>query len=82
MTAAAHDTAEGCMREKTPDLAHCRPAGHAHPWELGTCWSRADAARHGYAGAQERYRALRSSFYVDVGGVIIVTDSADGRRCA
>ena len=41
-----------------------------------------DALQHGYAGAHERYRALRSSFYVDVGGVIIVTDSADGRRCA
>ena len=38
--------------------------------------------RIGYAGAHERYRALRGSFYMDVGGVIIVTDSADGRRCA
>lgn len=34
----------------------------------------------GVAGAHERYRALRSSFYVDVGGVIIVTDGADPKR--
>ena len=32
--------------------------------------------------SHERYKALRSSFYVDVGGVIIVTDGAEPKRCA
>ncbi len=83
--AAAHGTAvQAVCLEETPGPAHCRPAyaWQAHSCEVGTWRSGAEALRHGYAGAHERYRALRSSFYVDVGGVIIVTDSADGRRCA
>jgi hypothetical protein len=31
-------------------------------------------------GAHERYKSLRSSFYADVSGVIIVVDSALRRR--
>ncbi|CAL5218944.1 g695 [Coccomyxa viridis] len=31
-------------------------------------------------GSHERYKALRSSFYVDVGGVIIVTDGAESKK--
>ncbi|BDA43878.1 probable ras-related protein Rab-7L1 at N-terminal half [Coccomyxa sp. Obi] len=33
-------------------------------------------------GAHERYKTLRSSFYADISGVIIVTDSASGRSQA
>jgi GTPase SAR1 family protein len=31
------------------------------------------------AGAHERYRGLRSSFYADISGVIIVYDSTSAR---
>lgn len=33
-----------------------------------------------YAGAHERYKSLRSSFYADISGVIIVVEAAS-RRC-